>query len=176
MANRRPPRLPTFTYTGFNRYFLTLCTYRRRHRFAADDVVESVLAQMRRAALMEKFAVIAYCFMPDHAHLLVEGRREDADLRRFVSRFKQRSGFRHRRLFQANLWQGGYYERVLRGEEDTASVASYVLLNPVRAKLVEDARSYRWSGSDVMSVGQLLVEAGYHRDRPPRRPARSSRG
>ncbi len=51
VANRRPLRLPSFTYTGFNRYFLTLCTYRRRHHFAADDVVESVLPQMRRAAL-----------------------------------------------------------------------------------------------------------------------------
>ena len=38
-------------------------------------VVESALAEIARAAVDHQFAVTAYCFMPDHLHLLVEGIR-----------------------------------------------------------------------------------------------------
>ena len=56
-----------------------------------------------RTAGAYQFAVIAYCFMPDHMHALVEGLATSSDFRRFVAMFKQRSAFRHRRLFNSGL-------------------------------------------------------------------------
>ncbi len=43
------------------------------------------------------------------------------------------------------LWQDGYFERVLRRDEDTPSVIDYVLANPMRAGLVERAVDYPFS-------------------------------
>jgi len=40
------------------------------------------------------------------------------------------------------LWQDGYYDHVLREEEATIPVARYIVLNPVRAGLCEDASAY----------------------------------
>ena len=120
---------------------------------------------MRHTAKAEGFAVIAYCFMPDHLHALVEGITEVADLREFLRIFKQRSSFYSKRATGIELWQRGYFERVLREEEDTFAVARYLLGNPVRSGLVESPGEYPFLGSLTMSVRALLesVQAGGRR-------------
>jgi putative transposase len=80
----RRSRLATFSYIGFHRYSLTFCTIAGQQVFTSWTVVTPTLSQILRVAEREGFAVLAYCFMPDHLHLLVEGRRDDANLRRFV--------------------------------------------------------------------------------------------
>ena len=63
--------------------------------------------------------VLAYCVMPDHVHVLLEGMTETADLRDAVARWKQRTGYIWRRCYGAQLWQPGYHDRVLREGDDT---------------------------------------------------------
>ena len=43
------------------------------------------------------FKVWAYCFMPDHLHLLLEGETKEADLKRLIVLFKQASGFGYKK-------------------------------------------------------------------------------
>jgi REP element-mobilizing transposase RayT len=134
----RPKRLPRFNYVGRARYFLTFCTYQRQKIFIDSDVVARTLEQFRRTATLEKFAILAYCIMPDHAHLLVEGTAATSDLRRFVKMAKQRSGGVHRRRSGTRLWQEGYYERLLRDRDDTRSITPYIANNPIRAGFPDD--------------------------------------
>jgi len=68
---RYPHHLHEFDYRGFYRYFLTFCTRERAPHFTTRAHVELVCAQFQRTCLEEQFAGIAYCFMPDHVHLLV---------------------------------------------------------------------------------------------------------
>jgi REP element-mobilizing transposase RayT len=93
--------------------------------------------------------------MPDHLHALVEGTAEDSDFRRFVSMFKQRSGYSWRRENQSLLWQEGYYEHVLRSDEAYLPIVAYILRNPVRAGLTESPSTYLYLGSDRYSFEQL---------------------
>ncbi len=90
--------------------------------------------------------------MPDHVHLLVESVRQDSDLQRFVKVFKQQTGFRYRRETGQALWQEGYFDRVLRREEDARRVAAYIWGNPVRAGIVADFRDWPLSGSQVFRL------------------------
>jgi len=156
MFTGRPEHLKTFDYVGLHRYFLTFCTLNRRPLFLTSDSVDEVRRQFLRAEHDERFAVLAYCFMPDHVHLLVEGKSDDSDCRRFISRAKQLSGFRYKRQFGEPLWQRYGYERTLRSEEATLSVARYILENPVRAGLVRSAAEYPFLGSSVYTVGQIM--------------------
>jgi hypothetical protein len=80
----RPRRLEGFNYVGRYRYFLTFCTRDRLPVFEEGEIAEQTLAQFRRTSTLERFAILAYCLMPDHAHLLVEGLRIDSDFRRFA--------------------------------------------------------------------------------------------
>jgi REP element-mobilizing transposase RayT len=67
-----------------HRYSLTICTEGRREAFIVDADVTCALTQLRITAKAECFAIPAYCFMPDHLHLLIEGTSEAADCCEFV--------------------------------------------------------------------------------------------
>jgi REP-associated tyrosine transposase len=144
---RRPEHLRKFDYLGFHAYFLTFCTYERARLFASDAVVDLVLLQISRAADECGFAVLAYCFMPDHVHLLVEGMSDASDCKAFISRAKQYSGFYYANAHRARLWQRYSFEHVLRDNEKSETAARYILENPVTAGLVERIEDYPYLGS-----------------------------
>jgi putative transposase len=150
--------LPAFGYTGVFRYSLTLCTFDRLPAFAEPPVVATVLSQLRSTAAKEGFAVLAYCFMKDHLHLLLAGDRDDSDLRRFVVRFRQASGYWYAQATGRRLWQEGYYDHVLRSEEDTRTVVRYLLGNPVRAGLTDSIGEYPWAGSDLFRIEDIVAD------------------
>jgi REP element-mobilizing transposase RayT len=143
-------------YVGPARYFLTFCTLGRLPVFRDPEIVAMTLAQFRTTAAQEGFAILAYCLMPDHVHLLVEALADTSDLRRFVKLGKQRAGGKYARTHLAPLWQPGYYERILREHDDSKEVARYIINNPVRAGLVENPADYPHLGSDVWPHGDLF--------------------
>ena len=146
MSHRRPPRLPSFSYVGHHCYFLTMCVLGRQPLFTSPETVRAASTQFVRTASEQKFAILAYTFMPDHFHTVVEGTDDAADLRRFASLFRKRATITCRRPGQ-RLWQNGYYERVLRPGANVLAVIDYVLDNPVQAGLVEKATDYSFSWS-----------------------------
>jgi putative transposase len=156
VRTHHPARLRGFDYTGFHRYFLTFCTDHRRAWFTEASTVTLVLQQFLRAATEDHVALVAYCFMPDHAHLLVQGETPDADAKRFIVHAKQFSGYTFARLRGERLWQRYAYERVLRDSDATMSVARYILENPVRAGLVSSPDQYAFLGSPRYSLVQVL--------------------
>ncbi|HEY3093456.1 MAG TPA: transposase [Vicinamibacterales bacterium] len=156
MERKRPPRLTSFDYTGFYRYFLTICTFGRFPVFVDDTAVALVMVELTRTADDVPFSVIAYCFMPDHLHVLVEGTHPAADFREFVRIFKQRSAFQWRQQHGTVLWQRSYFEHVLREDEAMVGVARYLLENPVRAGIVERPEDYPYLGSMTVALRDLL--------------------
>jgi putative transposase len=129
--------------------------WRRRPIFVDGDLVESLLTQISQASTDWSFAVLAYCFMPDHLHLLAGATAEHSDLVRFAHAIKQRTAYAYRKSSPAHLWQKGFYERVLRGGDSTTVVARYILRNPVAAGLCKQPREYPFAGSLVWSQEQL---------------------
>jgi REP element-mobilizing transposase RayT len=49
------------------------------HLFTEASRVGAALRQIRRTADDERFTLLAYCFMTDHLHLLVEGTHHSSD-------------------------------------------------------------------------------------------------
>ena len=156
MSRRHTPRLSTFDYLGSYRYSLTICTYKRRPYFNASTNVERALLQISRSAEGREFEILAYCFMPDHLHMLVAGRTETSNAQRFIDLAKQLSGYAHRQATGERLWQRSSWDRILRSQDDTATVIRYLLLNPVRAGLVERPLDHPGSGSLVFDRQALL--------------------
>ncbi len=101
-----------------------------------------------------KVAVWAYCLMPNHVHLILVPSDEDglrAALgeahRRYTRRVNAREGWR------GNLWQERFHSFPM-DEEHLQAAARYVELNPVRARLVKQARAWRWSSAKAHLAGQ----------------------
>ena len=155
----RPQRLQKRLYIGESRYFLTYCVLDRRPVFKNATAVAEALAHVQRTARDESFEVLAYCFMPDHLHLLVKGLDKESDLRRFVKMSKQRSGYAYRKRAGGRLWQEGYFDRVLRDEADARAYARYIVTNPVRAGIVANAAEYEFMGTTKWTIEELTSPA-----------------
>jgi len=145
----RRPRLKDFDYTGTYTYFVTILTKDRSVYFKEVEVVSGLINFLTEAAGSEQFKVLTYCFMPDHLHLLVVGQDDRSNLRKFISLYKQKTGYWFKKNYNANLWHISYYDHILRKEESIESVALYILENPVRKGLVSNFREYPFSGSSL---------------------------
>ena len=159
MITNNPGHLKTFSYVGLHRYSLTFCTHERRKLFVEPAVVELVTKNLLRAATEQRFAVTAYCFMPDHVHVLIEGLSEDSDCKQFIKRFKQYAGYYYSQAQRDTLWQRYGFEHVLRDDEVTLNVARYILANPVRAGLARTVEEYPYTGSFVYELKDLVQSA-----------------
>ena len=157
MHTNRPHRLRGFDYLGFYRYSLTFCTDFRARLFVEPEVVELVLSQFLRAVTEEEFSLLAYCFMPDHVHFLVQGNAESSDGHRLIKLGKQYAGYAYSQKYGCKLWQPWGFERVLRDDEATFTVARYIVENPVRAGLVKTVLDYPFVGSQVYELKDLIA-------------------
>ena len=155
MSPNRAPRIAGYAYQGFARYFLTTCVFPRRPVFLDLGAGRWVVSELLRAAEDHDFSITAYCVMPDHVHVLAEASRDDAGLVKFVSAWKQRTGFHWKRRTQANLWQQGFFDHVLRDDEAEIQIVKYIVENPVRAGLVIEPADYPLTGSSKYTFEQL---------------------
>ena len=146
-GHQKPRRLKSFSYRGYYRYFITIRSHDFKHHFVNDEVVDKLIEILKSTAEQKSFLVWAYCFMPDHVHLLIEGKKSNADMKVFVALFKQRTAYWFKRIHGVQLWEANYYEHVLRNDEATRAVARYIIENPVRKGMVEDYSKYPYSGS-----------------------------
>jgi putative transposase len=96
------------------------------------------------------WVVHAYCLMSNHYHLLIE--TPDANLskgmRQLNGVFTQLSNRRHRRT--GHLFQGRYKAILVDADSYLLEVSRYVVLNPVRARMVADAGDWPWSSYRAM--------------------------
>jgi putative transposase len=159
VAPHKEIRLPRDQYIGRKIYFATLCCQDRFPIFRdayrckiAIDALKGVSGSMR-------FLVHAYCLMPDHLHLLVEGQLAGSNLVKFVAQWKQLKGYMFRRELLPRFWQRRFYDHVLREAKDSEAVAWYIWMNPVRKGMVAEPHEYPSSGSFTVEWPRISAPA-----------------
>lgn len=166
-------RLPSETYREGHAFSVTVSTAERRRIFVEAAITELALACLKECALKAGANVYAYCFMPDHLHLLAST-SNGTDFSEFIRLFKQTSSYRLRRKCAGrHVWQPSCYDHALRSSEDLETVADYILNNPVRAGLVAAGEDYFFSGSLVWKLP--LEGPSVHVPRESRSDSRPSR-
>ncbi|HWZ99513.1 MAG TPA: transposase [Candidatus Dormibacteraeota bacterium] len=150
MKRRKNIRLPAREYHGTKGYFLTICCEKRAPLFANAERARLIVDAIRDCAEKTRFRLHAYCVMPDHVHVLVEGSDKNSDGTIFVKRFKQKTGFLFRDLAEGLVWQRYFHDHILRKAEDCDGVAWYIWMNPVRKGMVQVAWEYEFSGSGTV--------------------------
>jgi putative transposase len=147
MIPRENLRLARHEYLGRRIYFVTICTEGRRSIFQDANRATAAIATLRKVSETMNFLVHAFCLVPDHAHILPEGKTPESDLVKFVAQWKQSTGYEFRRELPRRFWQRRFYDHVLRRAEDSDAVAWCIWMNPVRAGIVAEASVYPYSGS-----------------------------
>ena len=146
------PRLKEFDYKGRYAYHVVLTVKARSDVFRDLDFGNWCVSRLSESAKRTEFEVAAYCLMPDHVHLLVQGMSDSSRLVAFIQNFKQRTAFHFKRESGDQLWQQSYFDRVLRQDEDVQAVADYVFQNPVAGGLCDDPASYPLSGGSFFQA------------------------
>jgi REP element-mobilizing transposase RayT len=87
----------------------------------------------------------AYCLMDNHYHLLIETPDGNLSLgmRQLNGVFTQLFNKRHQRT--GHLFQGRYKSILIQKDSHLLEVCRYVVLNPVRARMVERPEAWKWS-------------------------------
>jgi putative transposase len=159
-VRERRHRLPPAAYQGPVTVSVTGCLQGRRPVFEEPRVVAPLVSLLHATADKNSCAVVAFCFMPDHVHVVLRGFSFSSDTRRSFAAFKQASGFWLARNRPGSTWQKDFYDRVLRTEADVIREVWYIVANPLRVELVEAWREYPWAGSFVINLEDLLSAEG----------------
>ena len=152
-------RLPRDRYRGRVTAAFTICVFDKAPLFVRQSSFESMEEMLRQAMKRHNCEAHVYLFMPDHVHLLLEGRTDQADLWRCVVDFKQRSGYW---LSKNNLrarWQKDFYDHILRKGEEIARQVKYILGNPVRVGVIDKWVEYPFKGSTIYNFEDWELES-----------------
>jgi putative transposase len=138
-------RMPEDAYRSGAAFAVTIATHRRRRFLSRRDVADLCVESLGESAQRNGARVFAYCFMPDHAHLLASV--PDGGLIDLIRQFKRLSSFRAKNLLGGfPLWQSRFFDRALRSDDSLGQLARYILYNPVRGRLVDRITDYPYSG------------------------------
>ncbi len=98
----------------------------------------------------------AYCEMTDHYHFLVETPEPNLSkgMRQLNGVYTQHINRQHDSV--GHLFQGRFKAILVEKEAYLLNLARYIVLNPVRAKLVESAADWQWS-SYAATAGKVTV-------------------
>ena len=96
----------------------------------------------------------AYCLMDNHYHLLIETPEGNLSpgMRQLNGVYTQRFNRRHARV--GHVFQGRFKAILVERERYLLELARYIVLNPVRAKMVKHPSRYPWS-SYPATVGAI---------------------
>ncbi|MEM7029657.1 MAG: transposase [Chloroflexota bacterium] len=153
--NRQSIRLPSWDYrqTGF--YFVTICTYQRHHLFddpQLSEIAANAWQRIPNQPHAQHAALDEWVVMPNHIHGLIEvvhlpdtsepqvdGKRslQPGSLGAIIGNYKmlvtKRAKAMKRMLnTDMNVWQRGYWERIVRNDRELNEIRKYIQDNPLR--------------------------------------------
>ena len=153
MNHPKDIRLKNYDYRWNGAYFITIACQDRKPLFASDSSTLETI-QSTFTAIEKKYPycqVIEQIIMPDHLHFIflfsgddpIEKRKPLSDMvqefksqvtRSLIQKVKQGN----LPPFHGKIWQKGYYERVLRSEEEVYQVRKYIQENPLKLALLKE--------------------------------------
>lgn len=140
------PRKLRFAPPGYFLHITQRGNYRQRTFFSEQDYTTflDLLVHYSESLTID---ILAYCLMPNHFHLMAQA-HQPGDLSRFMQCVNGRyAQYLHGRLTRrGRLWQERFYSCITQ-DSYILTALRYVELNPVRARLAENAVDYRWSSA-----------------------------
>lgn len=150
----KPHRLDKHCYVGRVNVMFTLCIKNRVPVFTKEEICSHFQHLLFDEAKKHGCDVIAYVFMPEHCHIILEGKKDNSPTLEVVKRFKQKTGFWFYQNRKGIRWQKDFYDHIIRQNKSLEKYISYLLENPVRKEIIADWHNYRFKGSMVYNFDE----------------------
>ena len=144
------PRLKREFYQADAVVFWTMPIHLRQKGRLDERFHASFMQMMLHSAAREGLLCPAYCLMPDHIHFVWMGLRVDTDQRNGIKFLRAQPG----PFLKPAKFQRQAHDHVLKPEERhrqafRIACAEYVLLNPLKAKLVKKPDEWAYAGAII---------------------------
>ena len=115
-------------------YFITVCCAARgRNQLCTTETAEAIFKTAKMYDTRRTWYLELMLLMPDHLHALIAIDR-DASLSKIIGNFKRATS-----RFARVRWQRNFFDHRLRHDESSNEQWIYIMDNPVRAGLVQEA-------------------------------------
>ena len=124
-------------------YLVTFCTAYRADLFLNPECARAFILSLHSRLLLKQSRLLCWVLMPDHWHGLIELGPIDT-LSTLIGRIKgaTANAINAQRKTRGGVWSDGFHDHAIRRDQDVVSVARYIVLNPVRAGLVQRVGEY----------------------------------
>ncbi|MCW9707087.1 transposase [Fodinibius salsisoli] len=119
-----------------------------------EDKIAEIVANKLHSFDNRKYLLICYCIMPNHVHLLFKlyerdkSRSTDSQypVTNILKLIKGSTAYQANKLLNktGSFWQHESYDHLVRGDEERENIIRYILSNPVKAKLVDSWKEWKW--------------------------------
>ena len=98
-----------------------------------------------------RYDLSAYCIMPNHVHLIIKPYKENEDkpcpLQKIMHSIKSFTANQSNKTLNktGQFWNHENYDHLIRDENDFYNCLQYVINNPVKAKLVNDWKEWKYT-------------------------------
>jgi len=124
-------------------YLVTFATCQRRPHFSDQPVAFDACRWLAAGTAWRDARLLAWILMPDHWHGILQ-MGDSGVLSRCVGEAKGRVAralcAKHPHI--GAVWQDGFHDQAIRGERHLREAGRYIVLNPVRAGIVERIGDY----------------------------------
>lgn len=131
-------------------YHITSRGNARQKIFLAEQDYKIFLQTLAGVIKRYNWICYAYCLMPNHYHLLIKTLDPNLSIgmRQLNGNYTQSFNIKHKRV--GHLFQGRYKAILVEDENYLYQLIRYIVLNPIRAKLVKTLLSWQWSSHKEM--------------------------
>ena len=142
-------------------FFITSVTAERRNILQSDRMARLFIDVLQENRKKDRFLLHEFVIMPNHFHLLITPAYE-IPLEKAIQYVKGGFSFRAKKEldFRAAIWQEGFTNHRIRDADDYAKHRTYIVENPVRARLAERAElfpySSAWPGTELDAAPPAL--------------------
>jgi putative transposase len=142
-------------------FFVTTVTWQRTPLFRNPQKAELMMDVLAHYREQGKYVMHEFVIMPDHLHLLLTP-AADISLERAMQLIKGGFSYRLGKAVSANakkglVWQESFTNHRIGDDQDYEHHGEYILMNPVRARLVERPELYPYSSA---ACGRAGIDGG----------------
>lgn len=135
-------------YVEGGTYFFTLVTNDRKAIFHDPTSIKVCLDAINQIQKCHPFELVAFCFIPDHLHVLVtlpDGQKDYSTIIKEIKRKVTKDLRREHNTPSLIVWQKRFWERTIRDEHDFKIHFDYIHYNPIKHGFVENLDDWKWS-------------------------------
>ena len=140
-------------------YFVTIVVRGRQQLFADENNVALLWQNLRLTRQYHPFKLWAYAFLPEHLHVLLQpdDPKDISTIWNSVkSNFTKDFKAEHQVTDLLSLWQGRFWDHIIRDSDDLQHHFDYTHYNPVKHGLVLRPEEY------AISSYQHWLQLGYY--------------